>query len=103
MENPLPQRLKAARSAAKLTQMQLGQRLGLDDNTASARMNQYEKGKHSPDYQTLRRIAEVLGVPVAYFYCDDDALAELICVLAKQPPATTAALLAALNSNTTTG
>lgn len=103
MENPLPQRLKAARSAAKLTQMQLGQRLGLDDNTASARMNQYEKGKHSPDYQTLRRIAEVLGVPVAYFYCDDDALAELICVLAKQPPVTTAALVVAFNGNETTG
>lgn len=101
MDNPFPQRLKAARSAAKLTQMQLGQRLGLDDNTASARMNQYEKGKHSPDYQTLRRIAEVLGVPVAYFYCDDDALAELICVLAKQPLATRAALLTALNDDNT--
>jgi transcriptional regulator with XRE-family HTH domain len=103
MENPLPQRLKAARCAARLTQMQLGQRLGLDDNTASARMNQYEKGKHNPDYQTLQRIAEVLGVPVAYFYCDDDALAELICVLAKQPSATTAALLVALNTGATNG
>ncbi len=103
MENPLPRRLKAARCAALLTQMQLGQRLGMDENTASARMNQYEKGKHAPDYQTLWRIAEVLGVPVANFYCDDDALAELICVLAKQPPTTRIELLVALDTNQTSG
>ncbi|RSM25001.1 helix-turn-helix domain-containing protein [Aeromonas salmonicida] len=83
MTNPLPIRLKAARKAKDLTQQQLGMRLGMEQSTASARMNQYEKGKHAPDYQTMQRIAQELGYPVAYFYCDDELLAELICMMAK--------------------
>lgn len=82
MTNPLPIRLKAARKATGLTQQQLGIRLGMEQSTASARMNQYEKGKHAPDYQTMQRIAQELGYPVAYFYCDE-LLAELICMMAK--------------------
>lgn len=70
MINPLPDRLRAARKRAGLTQQQLGMRLGMEDSTASARMNQYEKGKHAPDYQTMQRIAKELGLPVAFFYCD---------------------------------
>ena len=62
MTNPLPIRLKAARKAAGLTQQQLGMRLGMGQSTASARMNQYEKGKHAPDYQTMQRIAQELVV-----------------------------------------
>ena len=85
MTNPLPIRLKAARKAAGLTQQQLGMQLGMEHSTASARMNQYEKGKHAPDYKTMQRIAHELGYPVAYFYCDDELLAELICLMAKLP------------------
>jgi transcriptional regulator with XRE-family HTH domain len=83
MESPTPLRLKQARKAAGYTQQQLGIALGMEPNTASARMNQYEKGKHSPDYTTMKRIADELGVPVAYFYCDEDLLAELILELGK--------------------
>jgi len=83
MTNPLPLRLKTARKAAGLTQQQLGMCLGMEQSTASARMNQYEKGKHAPDYQTMHRIAQELGYPVAYFYCEDELLAELLCTLAK--------------------
>ena len=53
MTSPLPIRLKAARLAAGLTQQQLGMHIGLEPDTASIRMNQYEKGKHAPDYQTM--------------------------------------------------
>jgi transcriptional regulator with XRE-family HTH domain len=81
MQNPLPLRLKTARKKTGLTQQQLGMRLGMEQSSASARMNQYEKGKHAPDYQTMQRIAAELGLPVAYFYCEDDLLAELICVI----------------------
>ncbi|MGK0270134.1 MAG: transcriptional regulator with XRE-family HTH domain [Cocleimonas sp.] len=87
MESPLALRLKTARKAAGVTQQNLGIRLGMEANTASARMNQYEKGKHNPDYQTMQRIAKELDVPVAYFYCDDELLAELMCVLDKLPDA----------------
>ncbi|QIZ75748.1 helix-turn-helix domain-containing protein [Ferrimonas lipolytica] len=79
METPIPLRLKTARKLAGFTQQQLGMSLGMEPNTASARMNQYEKGKHTPDYQTMQRIAAELGVPVAYFYCEDELLAQLIC------------------------
>ncbi|MGE6460707.1 helix-turn-helix domain-containing protein [Pseudoalteromonas tetraodonis] len=81
METPTPSRLKFARKAAGLTQQQLGMALGMEPNTASARMNQYEKGKHAPDFLTMKRIAKELDVPVAYFYCEDNTLAELIRVL----------------------
>ena len=83
MESPTPLRLKQARKAAGYTQQRIGIALGMEPNTASARMNQYEKGKHSPDYTTMKRIADELSVPVAYFYCEEDVLAELILELGK--------------------
>ncbi|EOD78083.1 putative transcriptional regulator [Grimontia indica] len=83
MESPFPTRLRAARKAAGMTQQQLGINLGMDSNTASARLNQYEKGKHAPDYQTAKRLADELGVPVAYFYCDDELLASVILEFSK--------------------
>ncbi len=46
--------------------------------SASARMNQYERGKHAPDWLTVQRLAAVLQVPVAWFYAEDDATAELL-------------------------
>jgi transcriptional regulator with XRE-family HTH domain len=41
-------------------------------------MNQYEKGVHSPDFQTVRALAKVLEVPTAFFYCEEDNLAAII-------------------------
>jgi len=75
---PIAKRLKEARLAANISQKKLGIAAGMDQFAASARMNQYERGKHIPDYSTLKRIAAVLGVPVACFYADDDSLAEII-------------------------
>ncbi len=60
------------------SQKQLGIDAGIDEFSASVRMNQYETGKHVPDFLTLKRIALVLNVPVACFYCEDDKLAELV-------------------------
>lgn len=50
----------------------------MDEFSASARMNHYEKGRHAPDYRTLKRIAAALKVPVAYFYTESDEHAVLI-------------------------
>lgn len=44
-------------------------------------MNHYEKGRHMPDYETLERLAKELDKPIAYFFCDKDSLAELVCLL----------------------
>ena len=46
-------------------------------------MNHYEKGKHTPDYATLKAMADELGVPVAYFFCESESTAELLCLLEK--------------------
>ena len=51
---------------------------GIDQFSSSARMNQYETDKHVPDFGTIKRIAKVLKIPTAYFYCEDDELAEVI-------------------------
>jgi transcriptional regulator with XRE-family HTH domain len=71
-------RLKEARMRAGLSQGQLGVGAGMDKFSASARISQYEHGKHMPDLQTLTRLAGVLRMPVPYFYCEDADLAELI-------------------------
>jgi transcriptional regulator with XRE-family HTH domain len=47
--------------------MELGVRAGIDEYSSSARINQYERGKHTPDFLTARHLAKVLSVPVAYF------------------------------------
>lgn len=77
-DSPVSKRLKEARVAAGLSQKSLGIAAGIDEFSASARMNQYETGKHTPDYLTLKRIAKVLKLPTAYFYAESDELAKLI-------------------------
>src|ERR1700683_1663294 len=70
--------LKEARQRAGLSQKQLGIKAGIDEFSASARINQYERGKHMPDLLTLTRLADVMRVPAPYFYCEDEELAGLI-------------------------
>lgn len=71
-------RLKAAREEFGISQTELGVRAGIDEYCASARINQYERGKHTPDFLTAQNLAKVLGIPTAYFYADDDFLATLL-------------------------
>lgn len=74
----LAKRLKEARLEAGLSQERLGVIAGIDEMSASARMNQYERGKHVPDLSMVERLASVLNVPAAYFYAVDDNLARLL-------------------------
>ena len=71
----LGKRLKEARLRTGLSQERLGVMAGIDEMSASARMNQYERDKHAPDWLTMERLAAVLSVPVAYFYAADDDVA----------------------------
>ncbi len=75
-------RLKAARLSAGLSQKQLGIRAEIDPFVASTRINRYEKGTHQADLQTISRLAEVLGVPLAYLFAQDDRLARMILAFA---------------------
>ena len=61
-----------------MSQKQLGIKAGFDESGASARMNQYERGKHRPDVKTIERLSRVLKIQAAYLYCDDDQLARII-------------------------
>lgn len=80
-----PKRLKEARLAVGLSQKQLGIEAGLDEFVASTRINRYELGIHSPDYQIAARLAVVLKVPTAFLYCDNDEMAQMILAFHAAP------------------
>ena len=82
-KNPLAKRLKEARMAFGISQRNLGAAAGMDPLSAGPRVTQYETAKHSPDFLTLAHIGSVLRYPVAFFYAEDDALAELITLFHK--------------------
>jgi len=71
-------RLRAARNRAGIPQDKLGVMIGLDEGSSSARMSRYEAGIHEPPFATAKSLGRVLKVPAAYFYCEDDLLAELL-------------------------
>ena len=73
-----PIRLRSARKVKGLSQERLGILAGIDESSASARMNQYETGKYAPDFLMAKKIAEVLDVPTTYFYTEDDLMAEMV-------------------------
>ncbi|MGN6739118.1 helix-turn-helix domain-containing protein [Dyella sp.] len=77
-------RLREAREAFGISQRALGIEAGLDEFVASTRVNRYETGVHQPDLLTLQRLAAILKLPVAYFYAEDDDLAQLIADFKKR-------------------
>jgi transcriptional regulator with XRE-family HTH domain len=97
-ESPIPTRLREARKKAKISQKELGIRIGIDESSASARMNQYEKGKHTPDISTLKKMADELGVPLSYFFCEDEISAELAILIHKLSEGEKQALLKSIKN-----
>ncbi|UUZ55071.1 helix-turn-helix domain-containing protein [Massilia sp. H-1] len=79
-------RLKEARTIAGLSQERLGVMAGIDEMSSSARMNQYERGKHEPDFSMVERIAKALDVPESYFYAKDDEAAWLLVIFHRMSP-----------------
>lgn len=78
-------RLKEARLRAGLSQERLGVLAGIDEASSSARMNQYERGKHAPDWLTIERLAAALKVPMAYLFAADDDAAHLLLAFYELP------------------
>ncbi|WP_391488801.1 helix-turn-helix domain-containing protein [Leclercia tamurae] len=97
--NPIPDRLKTARTKAGLTQRELGIRIGMEPSSASGRMNHYEKGRHIPDIDTLKRMADELGVPINYFFCETETTAELARLIANMTEEEQAELITNLKKN----
>ncbi|MFF7313328.1 helix-turn-helix domain-containing protein [Streptomyces sp. NPDC008137] len=54
-------RIRAARLAANLTQMQLGHRVGRDHRT----IHRWEYAQRVPDLEDLLLLADAVGVPLA--------------------------------------
>lgn len=74
----LGKRIKQARVQAGLSQERLGLDAGLDEMSASTRMNRYELGKRVPAPDFVERLSKVLNVPAAFFYAVEDDEAELL-------------------------
>lgn len=74
-------RLRQARERAGLSQKKLGIMAGIDEFSASPRINQYERGKHIPDVYMIERLARVLNVPAVYMYCENETIAAIILEL----------------------
>lgn len=77
-------RLREARLRLGISQAKLGIAASIDEFSASARMNHYEKGKHYPDYKTAERLAKALDVPTPYLFAREDDLAEWILQFKQQ-------------------
>ena len=71
-------RLREARNRTGIAQDKLGVVIGMDEGSSSARISRYETGTHEPSFATAEKLAAALGVPAAYFYCDDDRLADFL-------------------------
>lgn len=83
----IARRLREARLLSGISQKDLGIHAGIDEFSSSARVNQYERGKHVPDFQTLEKFASILNVPTAFFYARDDKTAEILLLFSGLPRA----------------
>lgn len=92
-------RLKDARLKAGLSQEKLGVAAGLEESSASARMNRYELGKRTPALSLVERLAKVLELPVAYFYAATDEEAELLDLYHQATPEARLALIQRLKNS----
>jgi len=92
-------RLKEARRELNLSQEALGILAGIDEDSASARMNQYEKGKHEPDFTMVERIAKALNVPESYLYAKDEQAASLLKQLHRMTPSARKKLIELIQQN----
>lgn len=92
MSHPSPRSLFAARlkQARELrgiaSQRALGVLMGLDKKLASSRVNRYETEVSGIDLDGLGRLADVLGVPMAYLVARDDHMADVILALEELSP-----------------
>lgn len=96
--HPIAKRLKQARLALGLSQRELGIRAGIDPAVASTRVNQYERQRHQPAFEIVRKLAQVLKKPAPYFYAVDENLAELIAIYGQLSTRDRARVLAAARS-----
>lgn len=74
-------RMRQRREELGLSLEKVGVAIGIDESSARARISRYELGVHEPPLPTACLLAEVLGVPLAFLYCEDDMVAKLLMKL----------------------
>ena len=82
--NVVGRRMRSRREELGWSQEKVGVLIGIDESSSRARISRYEIGTHEPPVETARLIANVLGVPLAYLYCDEEDVAALLKELAEQ-------------------
>lgn len=74
-------RMKELREELGWSQEKVGVAIGIDESSSRARISRYELGVHEPAVPTARLVAAALHAPLAYLYCEDDKMAELMLAL----------------------
>jgi transcriptional regulator with XRE-family HTH domain len=82
-----------------ISQEALATRAGIDEFSASARISQYETGKHAPRYEIACKLAEVLKVSVAFLYASDEATAQMLMLWHDAPAVARRAAVKALEAH----
>ncbi|MCP1582073.1 helix-turn-helix domain-containing protein [Pseudoxanthomonas mexicana] len=77
-------RLRQARQLRSLSQRQVGVRMGLDKETASARISRYESETMAISLESLFELARALDVPAAYLLATTPAMADAILSLGRE-------------------
>ena len=77
-QSPLPKRLKEARKKIGISQKELGVLAGVDEFSASSRVNHYEKGNHAPSFAMSKQFAEILKIPTSFLYEENDGIAAML-------------------------
>ena len=75
------------------SQRALGIAMGLDKRLASSRVNRYENETRGIDLDGLGKLAETLGVPMAYLVAEDEDTADAILALSRLSPDERAAVV----------
>lgn len=84
--NVVGRRMRSRREELGWSQEKVGVLIGIDESSSRARISRYELGTHEPPVKTARQIADALGVPLAYLYCEDDEIAKLLMALRTLKP-----------------
>lgn len=66
--NIFPQRLKELRLKKGLTQTELGEKVGVKQNT----FTNWENGKREPNFETLLKLASILNTTTSYLLGESD-------------------------------
>ncbi|QHE86414.1 helix-turn-helix domain-containing protein [Hydrogenophaga sp. BPS33] len=79
--NLIGKRIRSRREDLGWSQEKLGVLIGIDESSSRARISRYELGNHEPQLGIARNIAKALEVPLAYLYCEENDVAELLLAM----------------------